>query len=80
MSSAGDDPANLPFLLVLLGTDPWEKEHHSAPSIPYYIWTVWGAGLVLPYSNRSNRNRVLLLLLNIAIIVVLASFISNSAQ
>lgn len=77
MISAGDDPANLPFLLVLLGTDPWEKEHHSAPSIPYYIWMVWGAGLVLPYSNR---NRVLFLLLKIAIIVVLASFISNSAQ
>lgn len=41
-----DDPASLPFSLVLLGTDPWEKEHHGALSIPYYIWMVgeqgWG--------------------------------------
>lgn len=72
--SAGDDPAGLPFFLALFGTDPSEKEHHSAPSIPYYIWIVWGAGLVLPYSNR---NWVLFLLLKIIIIVVLISFPAN---
>lgn len=77
MISAGDDPASLPFFLVLLGTDPWEKEHHSALSIPYYIWVLWGAGLVLPYSNRT---RVLLLLLKITVIVVLRSDPANCSQ